>query len=160
MRRVIDQGQATVAARANFIDRLFEIVGRELVYGQSLFFRAIRIAAVDADGEFSRRQPVTRLAPVLRYDEFGFGQEAAEKIGAELRIVVKPHHARRTGARPFEKEDFSFPLGLKQIPVGFEFLDVHQTGIVMKSHSGDAPLVHENELFFGVRVGMLAVEPL
>ena len=30
----------------------------------------------------------------------------------------------------------------------------------MKADSGHAPLVHENELFFGVRVGMLAVEPL
>src|SRR5918996_1505710 len=51
-------------------------------------------------------------------------------------VGVKIHELEPTaepGARRLLRNVFTFPLGRNQIPIGFEFLRIHETGIVIKA---------------------------
>ncbi len=76
--------------------------------------------------------------------------------------MVKEKLQRRTDARAGRLlgDIFPFPLGVDEIPVGFEVFRIDQIGIEIKARRSRIGEVNEHMLLFGIVVAVLAAVPL
>src|SRR3989475_1000056 len=158
MRRLIDkaQGAARRSQRAAFLQ------SRDLRHRQSLSHGAVHLVADagTAQGEFSRRQPVHRLAIIAHRRHIHFAVKAPHEFGPELGVVVKKQHRRVHAARPgIGGDDLAFPLELEQIPVRSKFLGIDQILVVVDV---DAAAVADEDKYvfaFGIDVLVPSLPP-
>src|SRR5574341_1112436 len=77
---------------------------------------------------FASGEPVGPLPPVAGSCHVHLAEEPLQKFRPEIRVVEK----RGGGVEPeaaglwVHKKNFPLPLGLEQVPVGFEFRRVHE----------------------------------
>src|SRR5882724_2180713 len=129
MRRFIEEadGAATCAQRAAFL-QLESFAERKPLLDRFFAFPGI---AGDADGELAGGQPVDRLAIVAGDGHVHLAIEPAHELGAELGMVVKKEHRSvHTVHARIGGDDFSFPLGIEQVPICRELLRAHEVGVV------------------------------
>ena len=124
VRRLIQITERTAAGRKA---RSLLPPGRiEIIHRQSLVLGAHGILAAKAQGVAPLGQPVGHLAEILGELDVHGAKEFFDKFRAEFRVIVeKLHGAAQTAVARIEGDDFTLPLGLRDIPIGFEFLGTH-----------------------------------
>ena len=114
----------------------FKIFRGDVDDGQSLLRRFVDFTAQMTYRKFAGGQPIGSLAPVAKQRDVGLRVKPPQEIGAETGAMVKNQHRRqqRRAARILA-EKFSFPFGLKQIPIRLDFVRTHELGIDRKSRA-------------------------
>jgi hypothetical protein len=121
MGRLIHQYQS-LRARLD-TDAFFKRRRFNQIDGKSLRLRfADRLVAAQADRIFARGQSIFTLREARIQSQRHFAEQTAQKWRPQLRIVVKEAVAGGREAAGFgiERDDLSLPLGIEDIPVGFE----------------------------------------
>src|SRR5262249_25674177 len=130
MRRLIDERQKSLprAERGAFLHQ------PEGIDRQTLLPAALGALAPEADGEFSRREPVEPLAPVAKDRELGFRQQPPEKVRPELRAVIEKTNRAAAGARRADVAhlDLALPLGIQEIAERRELLRIDELRVVVR----------------------------
>ncbi len=85
-----------------------------------------------AERILARSEPVFTLRKAGVKGQRHFAEQPAQKLRPQLRVVVKEAVTGGGKAAGFgiERDDLALPLGIEQIPVGFERAGIDEFGIV------------------------------
>ena len=75
-------------------------------------------------------------------------------------MIENQHRRQQRRAARILAEKFSFPLGLKQIPIRLDFARTHEFGVHRKSGGHNGAFEHEDIFVLRIGVPMLAAVPL
>src|SRR5581483_292899 len=113
--------------------------------------------AEKTDGVFAGGEPIRSLAKIAKQGRVHLAEEFANKRRTELRMVIKESRVARAGSgfTNVARFDFAFPLGIQEIPIGFEILLIDELAVVIDRAVGCRADVVEDVLPLGVRVLVL-----
>src|SRR6266702_1916917 len=134
-------------------------MGVIVLHRQTLVFGSHGIFAAHTYGKFSLRQPIGHLAEILGVGDIHAAEKFLHVLRTDLGTVIKKLHRRaQPGVSWIERDDFSFLLGIDDVPIGFELFRVDQIGVVRQLRV--AWTGKKSEDIFAFRIGVAVFVPV
>src|SRR6266540_2859503 len=132
MGRLVDQcDRACASPKAR---HFLQIMVVDVIDGEPLRFglRCKAVPAKDAESHFAGSHPIDRLLVLAAQHDVHFAEEAPNELRTQLWMVIEITELARPKARiaRIKADDFSFPLWLKEIPIGFKLGGLRKLRIV------------------------------
>src|SRR4029079_13923905 len=159
MRRRSDQADHSLSA--SDVVTLRECMGNRLD-GPLLLFGAgqFRVVARDADHPLAGGQPIYELAMIPAQRQLHVAIQFSDELRAQgvIHVEVPKSVALNPGDGRVVADDFSFPLGVEQIPPRFDFLSFRLLGIDRNVKTSMA-LKDKGVASFRIDEAMLSLKP-
>src|SRR5207249_11304910 len=106
-------------------------MGVKVLHRQTLVFGSHGIFAAHTHGKFSLRQPIGHLAEILGVGDIHAAEKFLHVLRTDLGTIIKKLHRRaQPGVSWIERDDFALPLGIDDVPIGFELFLFDHIGVV------------------------------
>ena len=104
----------------------------KFINGQTLCLSQVDVRAEKTQAELAAGKPVHSLAKISEQRHIHLAKQAPYEIRSDVRMVLEEAHGSiaGTGVSYVTADDFSLPLGIDEVPHGFELPGVQEFRVI------------------------------